>query len=71
MVSTESEKVFSSEGLECIVKAAGIKKMRRGFCTNNFENQVSNPGSRSLMGMLDHCTTSVPEILVVISVYNL
>ena len=45
--------------------------MRSRFCTNVFENQVSNPGSRSLLAMLNHCTISDPEILGDISVYNL
>ena len=67
---TESEKVSSSDGLDCVVKIRDVK-MRSRFYTNNYEHQVSNPGRRSLIGMLNHCAISDPVILGVISVHIL
>jgi hypothetical protein len=45
--------------------------MKSRLRTNKFEIQVSNPGRHSLIGTLIPCTISDPEILGVISVYNL
>jgi hypothetical protein len=52
------------------IKKPGLKRRSR-FCTNNCENQVANPGERSLVGMLNHCAITDPVILGVSSVCNL